>query len=143
MTPLFPTSSPLFSQLPCHPRRSLLPSSHCPCHSPLPSSRARHSRLHQDRWIGLTWCLPAALNFGVQRTSFTDFGISNIFLQSLAPIICAQPVTLISKITNFCRRFSNFPLVHQKKSVTSVTILAAQVDTLTSSVQLLPTNSYI
>jgi hypothetical protein len=28
---------------------------------------------------GLTWCLPAALNFGVQHVLFTDFGVSNVF----------------------------------------------------------------
>src|ERR1700679_4027111 len=41
------------------------------------SSSSLYFHLH---WAGLTWCLPAALNFGVQRVSFTDFGVSNAFL---------------------------------------------------------------
>ena len=81
--PHFSPCHPHYSHLLCHHHRPLIPSSCCPHHSPLPPSCPHHSHLHQDRWSGLTWCLPVVLNFGVQRTSFTDFGVSNVVLQSL------------------------------------------------------------
>ena len=43
-----------------------------------PRRRPHLSHLLQDSGTGLTWCLPGALNFGVQRVSFTDFGVSNV-----------------------------------------------------------------
>ena len=55
--PHFSPRHPHYSHLPCRPHCSLLPLSHRPHHSPLPSSRPHHSRLHQDRRISVSQAL--------------------------------------------------------------------------------------